>query len=120
MTSAAREPTSEYSKVHHAADEGWQCMRKAGGGVAGKGNPPDSVLNQRRKGAHRFTGQGGQLKGNEQRGVLPPPGTWSPPVAVEPSYIFGKLFSLKKLFPASWAPLGFLKSLSVSVPLHIL
>lgn len=35
MTSAAREPTSEYSEFHHAGDEGQQCMRlrKAGGGL---------------------------------------------------------------------------------------
>lgn len=50
MTSAAREPTSEYSEFHHAGDEGQQCMRlrKAGGGREGES---DSVLNQGRKGA---------------------------------------------------------------------
>lgn len=48
MTSAAREPTSEYSKVHHAGDEGWQCMRLEGRRGAGKGNPTLSSIGGKR------------------------------------------------------------------------
>lgn len=50
MTSAAREPTSEYSEFHHAGDEGQQCMRlREAGRGAGKGNPTLSSIREEKE-----------------------------------------------------------------------
>lgn len=50
--------------------------RSGRGGVAGKGNPPDSVLNQGRKGAHMSLGREGNSRaiGREECCPLLAPG----------------------------------------------